>query len=373
MSGLDSADRYGDNPAVKCKHVFRDVSGNINGLQSFRNNDKDPLIAELILALKADSVGLTELNLDWRKIPSEDNFWSKMRSWQVGPCTGGPTHNTTSKPHKTVQHGGCATIALERLLPRVISVEQDPTHLGRWISQVIEGKGNHRARLVTGYLPCKNTGKETVYTQHKAHFQKTELPTDHPRRSRNHTHDDREPIQAWIEDFKAEVTSWTSANEKVVIRMDANSDVRTGHLANMLRSLGFEEQITFRHARNGPPPATHIANTKGVPIDGIWTNFAHGTMRCGYMAFHEGLPSDHRTAWIDLPMHEMLGYRPPDIHRRKPPNLIDSDPCIRKQCNRRVHRTLLKQGTMDKVKALRQMVKASLETPNDPPPHIGRS
>ena len=83
--------------------------------------------------------------------------------------------------------------------------------------------------------------------------------------------------------------------------MDANGDIRTGTVATMLRALGFEEQVTFRHGFNHPPPATHIANTQGIPIDGVWTNFAHGEMRCGHLGFEEGLPGDHRTVWIDPP------------------------------------------------------------------------
>ena len=108
---------------------------------------------------------------------------------------------------------------------------------------------------------------------------------------------------------------WTHNSEQVIIRLDANSDVRLGPLALMLQSLGFQEQITFRHGHYQKPPATHRDNTKGIPIDGIWTNFAHGEMRCGYLG-HDGqaLPGDHRTAWIDIPKAIMFGYCPPDIH-----------------------------------------------------------
>ena len=103
-------------------------------------------------------------------------------------------------------------------------------------------------------MPCKNQGKLTVYSQHRSHFQKltSAAPTDT---------DDREPLQAWMEDFAKEVQTWSEAGEKIIIHMDANSDVRTRLVAKTLRPLGFEEKITFRHGNTHPPPATHMVNT----------------------------------------------------------------------------------------------------------------
>ncbi|PHR92781.1 MAG: hypothetical protein COA78_33170, partial [Blastopirellula sp.] len=37
-------------------------------------------------------------------------------------------------------------------------------------------------------------------------------------------------------DFEQAVSSWVDAGEKIVIMMDANSDVRDGELATMLKS-----------------------------------------------------------------------------------------------------------------------------------------
>ena len=113
-----------------------------------------------------------------------------------------------------------------------------------------------------------------------------------------------------------------------MVHMDANEDIRRGDVATMFRSLGFEEQITYTHGKTEPPPATYDANTKSVPIDGIWTNFAHGQMRCGYLGFGEGLPGDHRTCWIDIPHEELYGYCPPDLHRVYPPGVTTKDPRI---------------------------------------------
>ena len=281
ISYLDNESFYGDNPHSKSKDCNRDVFGNIDSLRADLHNEKDPVIWQRLETLQADTAGMAELNLDWRRIPPEANFYARLHHHQKRQVKGAVTHNKCSRSTSKTQYGGCASLIFQRLLPRVIATECDPVGLGRWISHLIEGKGKQRARFVTGYFPCNNGGKGTVYTQHRSHFQA--LAINNPRWNKN-------PHDAWLEDFQQEVQTWSDNNEKVVIRLDANSDVRHGKVATMLRSLGFEEQITYRHGPQQPPPGTHIANTRGTPIDGIWTNFDHGEMRCGYCSFVEGLP-----------------------------------------------------------------------------------
>ena len=90
-------------------------------------------------------------------------------------------------------------------------------------------------------------------------------------------------------------------------------------------------------------------------------------MRCGYLAFGQGLPGDHRTAWIDLPLRELLGYNPPDLHRVYPPDLVVGDPRVRDKYNKKVLELLAKTKTAQKAAQLREMVKDNLQNPDDPP------
>ena len=86
---------------------------------------------------------------------------------------------------------------------------------------------------MAAYLPCKNTGQKTVYTQQRSYFQAL------PKKRKDQ---DRDPLKAWIADFKTEVEGWIEHQEQVVIRVDANSDVRMGPLALMLQSLVFSRR-----------------------------------------------------------------------------------------------------------------------------------
>ena len=358
ISYLDNNSHYGDNPKSKEKACIRTVFGNIDGLRADLQNEKDPVIWKKLEDLLADTAGLVEINLNWRNIPPEANLYARLHYQQTRPVKGAVTHNRHSRTTSRTQYGGCASLIYQRLLPRVIATECDPEGLGRWISHLIEGKREQRARFVTGYFPCKNGGKGTVYTQQRSYFQA--LPVNNKRWNKN-------PHDAWLEDFQQEVQTWSDNNEKIVIQLDANGDVRHGKVATMLRSLGFEEQITYRHGAQQPPPGTHIANTRGTPIDGIWTNFDHGEMRCGYCSFDEGLPGDHRTAWIDIPLKALLGYNPPDLHRVFPPDLTTQDPRLRKRYNERVRAQMAPHEIEAKVRKLRAMVQADVCSPDDPP------
>ena len=168
---------------------------------------------------------------------------------------------------------------------RVRNTDGDPLGLGRWSSIQIEGSKGHYTRHVNGYVPCANKkGSLTVHSQQKEYFRQQGT--------------DREPIQAMQEDFKEALIEWCEAGETIVIRMDANQDVRNGSFALMLQSHGFQEQISFRHGHLEPPPGTQVDNMRGIPIDGIWTNFAHGQLQCGHLAFDASFPTDHHLNWI---------------------------------------------------------------------------
>ena len=130
------------------------------------NDAKNKQLWKSILDVKADAVGLAEINLDWRLIPSESNFYCRTYESPLRPAKVAAVANTTSPPQQVAQFGGVATLVLHKLLPRIISVDKDPTSLGRWISMLIEGKGTHRCRLVTGYFPNKDTFRESGTLSH---------------------------------------------------------------------------------------------------------------------------------------------------------------------------------------------------------------
>ena len=300
-SQISDEEIYGDSSKYKHPDSTRLESNNVGGLNvNHRDShhigpaDKTTRILNRLKAKKVDIAGIQEPNIDWRNQEPAGSFYQRVKQVLMTSFKAVVAHNTTDTPKLTKngnkmkqQYGGSIMIALTKLVvSKIIGADKDPEGLGRWVSILLKGKKDYTLRAAAGYVPCKNkTGLSTVYSQQQKHFrvQKT----------------DQEPIQAMMEDFEQAVSSWVDAGEKIVIMMDANSDVRDGELATMLKPLGFKEQITFRHGPNEPPPGTHETNESGRPIDGIWTNFAHGELRCGYEAYEDD--DDHRHAWIDIP------------------------------------------------------------------------
>ena len=90
-------------------------------------------------------------------------------------------------------------------------------------------------------------------------------------------------------------------------------------------------------------------------------------MRCGYLGLATGLPGDHRTAWIDLPLREVLGYNPPDLHRVYPPDTVVSNPRVVTKCNAKLIKLLQESKTDEKAATLRSMVQSNVAPPDDPP------
>jgi len=67
-------------------------------------------------------------------------------------------------------------------------------------------------------------------------------------------------------------------------------------------------------------------------------------IRCGYLAFGEGLPGDHRTLWADIPYFIIFGNKQLHINCTYAEQFAIQDPRIRKKYNDKVVDQYTKQG-----------------------------
>jgi len=105
------------------------------------------------------------------------------------------------------------------------------------------------------------------------------------------------------------VLTWIEAGEHLIIGLDANEDVRSGELTSMLRLCGLHNMVHTKHPKLKSVP-TFERSDKDTPIDAIMTTFPESNaIRCGYLAFGEGLPGDHRTLWADIPFSIIFGNK----------------------------------------------------------------
>jgi len=73
--------------------------------------------------------------------------------------------------------------------------------------------------------------------------------------------------------------------------------------------MGLVDAVTGQHGQLGPN--THNRGTN--PIDGIFIPIALlPNVSSGYFAFGEGIPSDHRALWIDIPLAALGWFNVPE-------------------------------------------------------------
>jgi len=107
------------------------------------------------------------------------------------------------------------------------------------------------------------------------------------------------PKTAILHDLAKEICKWQADGETVIVVADFNEDVRSPELKQFFRQFDLIEALT--ELNQGRPPATHNRGSK--PIDGIFipANLLHHS--CGsYLNFGNGVPSDHRAVWLELPL-----------------------------------------------------------------------
>lgn len=80
--------------------------------------------------------------------------------------------------------------------------------------------------------------------------------------------------------------------------MDANEDIRVC-MEEAKSELGLVDAVLSKH--NSSPPATHNKNDSHTPIDGIWVSALLSIRGSMYRAFNEGVLSDHRAIWVNIP------------------------------------------------------------------------
>ena len=236
--------------------------------------------------------------------------------------------------------GGAALVLTPEAATRFNSFSDDPTGLGRWTSSLINGRDGWNLRIVAAYNPCKRGGNDTVWSQHQRYFRSLGNFTD--------------PIKMMEKDLCVALSSWLASDEHIVLMIDANQCVRTGDLGKAFAAMGINEAIISKHITMQPPPATHMRGSR--PIDGIFTTLDPATFTSGYLPFGEGLDSDHRTAWIDIPFSAALGHNPPHLNKMDPSPLTLFDPAIEAKYHKEVTKAYESQKVFSNIDRLCRMV-----------------
>jgi len=103
----------------------------------------------------------------------------------------------------------------------------------------------------------------------------------------------------------------------IIVLADINEDVQGSMTQGHLKKLGLVEAMTKLHLHK--LPLTHQHGQ--VPINGIFVmSMLMDQMSRGYMAFDDGMGSDHQGIWIDIPGQSLFRaveqqFTPAKAHR----------------------------------------------------------
>jgi len=86
----------------------------------------------------------------------------------------------------------------------------------------------------------------------------------------------------------------------VIILANINEDIREEWISTTFQQLGLSKVIIAQHRIQG----LNTHNCSQNPIDGfvLPNHLVIQAVQLGYLAFGEGIPSDHHAVWIDLPL-----------------------------------------------------------------------
>lgn len=286
---------FGDQLNPKEPTHVRILYANINGLHPM-DQERTQGIKQWIRHSEADICGMAEINTQWTNIPREFQTRELFRSetplhYQYSFNKHDPGRSGGILGKKTFQQGGTMTLALDVITARLTNKGQDETGLGRWSWLLFHGKHGTRTRIITAYQPVNSReGRlQSVYSQQRRWLRRYGDKTC--------------PRKAFLRDLLLFLQHCRQNQERIVLLIDANDDIRSSDTTTALADADLLESITSHHSSQ-PPPATHRRGSK--TIDGIFLSPELQPSRAGFLSF-DSSPGDHRAGYIDISWTNLLG------------------------------------------------------------------
>jgi hypothetical protein len=316
---LHTTDRFGDEITKKQRNTLCIAFQNIGGLPLNKNDIKEENLRSGINNWNFDIFGLLETNIDWQRQSENNKLWHRTREWWEHLHIS-HSHNTTCPPIEDKQFGVTAVFTINDSAHRVTAKGKDSSNLGRWSWTKLQGKNDHNLTILVAYRPNPpSAGVMGVYSQHSKYF--------------NYVNRDVFPREAFIIDLRDEILQLQETGTHLIIMLDGNEDMRSGHLSKALTSLHLREAILQKHGNT--TPSTYRRNTKDVPIDGIWISQSLYILKGGYLDFDEVIfGTDHHTLWVDISFTSAFGHTgTPPIVRLSAQRLNNRNPKVRNKFN----------------------------------------
>jgi hypothetical protein len=136
---------------------------------------------------------------------------------------------------------------------------------------------------------ARQRGLRTIYQQHVCYIQAYGLTCT--------------PRELFQEDILSAISCWIEHGDMILIFIDMNEHILTGHLAKAFQCLGL---LKAPHLNwKGSKPKTFVFG-KGKPIDGMYHSPELEITSIMQLSFHEGV-RDHKTTLVDVTTRSVIG------------------------------------------------------------------
>jgi len=154
-------------------------------------------------------------------------------------------------------------------------------------------------------------------------------------------------------DLQAQIEQWQSEGDMVIILADINEDIRLEPIPSTFWQMGLSEITLVQHGHQGPN--THNQGT--TPIDGIFIPMSLiPAVRSGYFAFGEGILSNHRAIWLDIPLATLGWFKVSESVPLRACRLKCNDPWIIRKYNKVLQEQLKLHSLEQHIEGLTQQV-----------------
>ena len=292
-------------PGCKEDGITRLLYENANGIHNrLGGNEKVDKAKELIDKLGTNVMGYNEHRQNLRHLDNR-NGWNQLFRGGEADVRSVISHNVHEADRVgRAQEGGTGLLMFGSLTEYLDmpSSEKDRSGLGRWTTMLLKGSSGVQTRIICGYNPCKSNRQDnsTSYSQQR---RRQILQGDHITC----------PRVKFREDLGMLLQEWRAGGDRLIVCLDANENIYTQALGNMLTNpegLGMVEAVgAYTGKKIG---ATYFRGTK--PIDGIWTTPDIIIANACVMPAGYGI-GDHRLFIVDIHTSSLVGEGPPRERR----------------------------------------------------------
>ena len=312
---------YGATHTIKDDQHDRWYLQNVNGISTEFDWMEWKQQMATLKESKVDGFSFTETNLKWtpEQVKTARNLGNKwFKQFRMHTSS---SNDPTSR--KYYQPGGTCSGVTNKLTGRITNQGSDPSGLGRWTYFKLGGKAigkdknnkpiHREVYVITAYCVAQSDsstpGHDTAFMQQKRmlHLKGDSNP---------------KPRKQWAEDLSKQIGAWKKQGAEIMLCMDANADLLDTMLQKLLTNNDLVDLVGTQLGTD--LPETYARGTK--TIDHIFGTelLATAVKRVGYLAYNDGILSDHRGIFIDLCRKILFGEQQP-IDERASRNLTTSN------------------------------------------------